>query len=166
MPDLAALRRNSARLVFAYGGAVFEAFYRPADVGDRTERARRAMASGEMDALYAELAHLVGAWDATDGGRPVPLTPEGFRSAGVGVCVALWNALLADVANPTMAPSPAPPASPTPSSSGSPPTDASAPAPTTTPSSATPNGSGSHHGSWPVSPAPQGTPAGWSGATG
>lgn len=163
MPDLAALRRNSARLAFVYAGAAFTAYYRPADVGDRTFRAEAAIRAGDMGALYAELGELVGSWDATDGGAAIPTTAAGFRSAGVGVCLALWNALLPDIANPTMAPSPA--GAPTPSPSGSPATDGSAPAPTTTPSSATPNGSGSHPGSWPASPEPLATPAGWPGAT-
>lgn len=162
MPDLAALRRNSARLTFPYAGAVFEVYYRPVDVGDRTDAARRAMATGDMEALYVELEHLVDSWDATDGGLPIPTTAAGFHSAGAGVSIALWNALLADVANPTMAPSPA---SPTAWSNGSSPTGSSAPPPTTTASSSAPNGHTSPPGNWPASPAPLVTPAGSPGST-
>lgn len=162
MPDLAALRSNSARLTVDYGGATFAVDYRFADVGPRTHETQRKMQAGDMEALYAELAHLVAAWDATDAGVPVPTTADGFRSAGVGVCIALWNAILPDVGNPTVAPSGAV----THSSSGSSPTADSAPAPTTTPSFATPNGSGSHPGSWPASAGPPATPVGSSGAIG
>jgi hypothetical protein len=154
MPDLAAVRANSARLTFDYAGARFTLYYRPVDVDDSTHAALRAMrAEGEMDAFYAELARLVDEWDVTDHGAPVPTTADGFKSSGIAICGRLMNAILADVANPTWAPRPAP-ASGTPWSNGSSTEASSAPPPTTSPSSSTPAGRVSPPGTWPDSPTP------------
>ena len=166
MPDLAALRQNCAKLTFDYADATFTAFYRPLDVDDAVHQAVRGMGvGGEMDPFYAQLERLVVWWDATEDGVTVLTTATAFKSVGVGICGALMRAVLADVGNPTWAPSPLP-AGRTPSSNGSSATADSAPAPTTTPSSATPNGSGSHPGTWPASTPPPGIPAGSSGAIG
>lgn len=167
MPDLANLRANTARLSFSYVGATFTAFYRPLDLDERTQTARRAMAENDdLRALYAELARVVLEWDVSENGAPVPTTPEGFQSAGTGICLSLWNALLVDLRNPTLVPGWRP-ASPTLSSNGSRPTDAWAPtaSPTTTPSSATPSGSASPLGTSPDYPSPPVTSAGSSGPT-
>lgn len=138
MPNLAALRENSARVAFDYGGATFTVYYRPLEVDDQAHQALRGLrVGGEMDAFYAQLERLVIWWDATEGAAAVPTTAEAFKRVGVGICGNLMQAILADVANPTWAPTPAPP---THSSNGSSPAASSAPAPTTTTWSPPPNG--------------------------
>jgi hypothetical protein len=165
VPNLADLRANYARVAFAYFGATFTAYYHPLDVNDSTTHARKVIAEqDDMEALYAELGRLVVEWDATEGSSPVPATAEGFRSAGVGVCLALWNALLNDLRNPTMAPGYRP-ASPTRSFNGSSAADAWGSAPTTTPLSSTPSGSGSRPGTSPDSPTAPVTLSGSPGPT-
>lgn len=160
MPDLAALRQNCAKLTFEYGGAAFTAFYRPLDVDDAVHQAVRGMGvGGEMDPFYAQLERLVVWWDATEDGVTVLTTATAFKAVGVGICGALMRAVLADVGNPTWAPSPLP-AARTPSSNGWSPTAGSAPAPTTTTSSPPPNGPVSPPGTWPGSPTPPAVPAG------
>lgn len=160
MPDLAALRQNSARLTFEYGGATFTAFYRPLDVDDEVHQAVRGMrVGGEMDAFYAQLERLVIWWDATEGEVTVLTTAAAFKRVGVGICGNLMHAILADVGNPTWAPSPLQ-ATRTPSSNGSSPTAGSAPRPTTTTSSSAPSGPDSPPGTWPASPGPTAAPAG------
>lgn len=168
MPDLAELRANLAELVYTYLGVAFTAHYRPVDLNDRTQAARRAMtADDDLEPMYAELARVVVDWDVTEHGEPVPTSPEGFKRAGIGVCIALWNALLLDMRNPTVAPGRRP-APPTGSSNGSRPAAVWAPGayPTTTASSSTPAGSASAPGSSPGAPTPPATPSGSSGAIG
>lgn len=145
MPNLAALRQNSARLSFEYAGATFTVFYRPLDVDDDAHQALRGMSiGGDMEPFYQQLERLVIWWDATEDDAMVPTTVAGFKRSGLAVCGHLMRAILADVGNPTWAPSPDQ-ASPTPSSNGSSPTASSAPtaSPTTTTWSPPPSGPGS-----------------------
>lgn len=145
MPDLAALRRNSARLTFEYAGAVFTAYYRPLDVDDAAHQALHGMSVvGDMEPFYAQLERVVVWWDATEGADAIPTTADGFKRVGLAVCGHLMRAILADVGNPTWAEPPRP-ASPTPSSNGSSPTASSAPtaSPTTSTWSSAPSGPGS-----------------------
>lgn len=132
MPDLAQVRENAARLTFVYAGATFEVLYRPVDVNEQTDAALKGIRGegGEMDRLYAELERLVISWDVTNHGEPVPPVVEGFRTAGVGICGRLMNAILGDVGNPTLAPAHAR-ASTTRSSNGSSTRASSAALPTT-----------------------------------
>lgn len=165
MPDLAAVRANSARLSFDYAGARFTVHYHPVDVDDGTHAALRGMrADGEMEPFYAELARLVEDWDVTDHGAPVPTTSAGFKSAGIAICGRLMNAILGDVGNPTWAPRPAP-ANGTHWSPGSSTGASSAPHPTTSESSSTPAGPASPPGTSPDWRTPPDGPGGSPGPT-
>jgi hypothetical protein len=120
MPSLDELESGLARLTATYKTITVMFDYHPDLVGMNLQRAIAAVTRPphDMGPIADELARIIETWDLTRHGEPVPITPDGIGSLGLGLSSALGAAIMEDFHDPK---SPRSMASPSASSTSSPP---------------------------------------------
>lgn len=102
MPDIGQLQSRTAILEVPFAGDIITVRYNPVKVTGKTAVAiQKVQDTNSLEPMFAEVDYILHSWDITLDGLKVPADREGIEMVGVAITVTIFNAILADVRNPT-----------------------------------------------------------------
>jgi hypothetical protein len=96
--DLQSYKATVKSVSVAVGGETLSVSYRPSELTPRfLKELKEKSTGGDAETTAEMLFHILTKWDVTDGGNPVPLTPEILASLGFDLLNAIVQAVMEDL---------------------------------------------------------------------